>query len=252
MDSAKKAWHIFEPPINQKTGESYGKTSKVYQQALFEQSENSKGKLIDADDYRLAENMVTELLSGDELASHEIRWLLQMGSAEQSHFMDYQGYGFKYRTDLKTKFKIADWKTAGEIEEAKPEHFSKTIVKYNYHISAAMYQFFEHEMTGIWKPFFWIVQEKIAPYGFTIQDSSDWSWEFKKDGNDLIPIPKIGAVLFIKLMEEYIWCNENKIWPSYSIFIRPDYKGHRIGIPEVSGWYKSQYGEFNFYNYKKD
>jgi hypothetical protein len=250
VDKTKESWHIFEPPINQKTMESYGKTSKVYQQALIDQQETAQGKLIDANDYKIALDMVNELLSGDDMISSEIRWLLEMGQAEQSHFIEYLGYGFKYRTDLKTKFKIIDWKTVASIEDPKPEHFSRTIEKYNYHISAAMYQFLEHELTGIWKPFFWVVQEKEPPYSFTILDSSEWSWEIKKDGDDILVLPKIGAILFLKLMDQYIWCNENKSWPGYSVFIRPDFKGHRIGIPEVPGWYKGQYGELNFYNRK--
>jgi hypothetical protein len=218
---------------------------------LAEQEANAHGKLTDADDFRQSLEMVNELLSGDDMISNEIRWLLEMGQAEQSHFIDYLGYGFKYRTDLKTKYKMIDWKTVAQLGDAKQENFSHIIVKYGYHISAAMYQFFEHELTGIWKPFFWVVQEKEPPYGFTILDSSDWSWEFKREPDgELLVIPKIGAMIFIKLMDQYIWCNENKRYPSYSVFIKPDFRGHRIGVPEAPGWYKNQYGEMTFYNNK--
>ena len=58
--------------------------------------------------------------------------------------------------------------------------------------------------------------------------------------------PRTGAMAFIKLMEKYILCQEAQYWEGYSIFIQPDWKNYRIGIPEVPGWVKNE--DFNFFN----
>ena len=244
-EAVKDIWRVFEPPINPKTNEPFGKYTKAYAETLADQGRGVN--LIDSEDEILAKAMINELLHGDELISHEIRWLLDIGQAEQSHFVEYLGHGFKYRTDLKTEGKIIDWKTTTE-EFPKVDKFPQVITKYHYDISAAMYQFFEHEITGIWKPFYWVVQEKEPPHSFTILDSKEWTWEIRQDRGEQIIIPKIGGLLFLKLMDQYIHCIEKDFWPGYSIFIKPDFRGHRIGVPEVPGWYKGQMGDLTFYN----
>ena len=76
-----------------------------------------------------------------------------------------------------------------------------------------------------------------------IQDSREWTWEILPSGE---VIPKIGAMMFIKLLEQYIICKENDYYPGYSVFVEPNWKGERIGVPRVPGWYRTS--EFNFYN----
>ena len=235
-------WKVFAPPINQRTGKPYGIDSQAWQGEYALQLEDADGKeLCSQAEVDLASRMVNALYRNPHLTK-DVELLIKHGKAEQSHFTYYQGAGFKYRTDLKTATKIADWKST-TLEHPKVDHFHKSIIKFGYHISAAMYQFFEHQITSEWKKFFWIVQEKEPPNDFTILDSENWTWKINNDGTIE---PKIGALMFLKLMEQHILCTEKNEYPGYSIFIQPDWKGHRIGFPEVPGWYVKQM--FDFFN----
>jgi len=239
----EKAWAIFEPPVNPRTQQPFGATSQAYIDAYQQASIDADGReLYSQVEINKAKAMIEELLEGSKHLSSNIKRFIQNGKAEQSHFLTYQGQGFKYRTDLKTRKIILDWKTT-TLEIPKIEHFPKQIIKLGYHISAAMYQFFEHELTDQWRKFYWVVQEKEPPYDFTILDSSEWTWYVHPDGEIE---PKIGALEFIKLMEQHILCEEDQEWPGYSIFIQPDWKGYRIGKPGIPGYYKQR--EFGFYN----
>jgi len=237
-------WVSFdEPPINQRTGKPYGSDSQVFQDALNEfMAFNPDQSIAPANVLENVNNMVNEILSGNDVVSRDILYLIKTGKAEQSHFCEYQGGLFKYRTDLKTARKIIDWK---KTTLEKPKYFDKVIIEYGYHISAAMYQFFEHQITGKWKKFFWVVQENEPPYDYMIHDSSQWTWEILPGGEVL---PKIGALAFIKLMEQYLICLERNDFPGYSVFIQPDWKKHRIASVDVPGWFQKQ-NDFQFYNY---
>ena len=242
-DQFNLVWSEFNPPINEKTGAPYGPASARYQDAYAEQCQ-AKGvtDLCSKEEIQQVEDMARELRDGSRHLSHIINQFIKNGKAEQSHFLHYQGQGFKYRTDLKTNKIILDWKTT-QLEFPKVEQFSRQIIKFRYDISAAMYQFFEFELTGKWRKFYWVVQEKEPPYDFTVLDSSEWTWNVHPSG-EVVPGP--GAHDFIKLMEQHILCEELQDWSGYSIFIKPDWKNYRIGIPEVPGWVKQQ--DFNFFN----
>lgn len=241
-----KKWAVFDPPINPKTNQPYGAATKKFLDE-FELQKLDKGvdDLCGKNEMNEAKAMIQELLAGNNHLSHIIKQFLKNGKAEQSHFLQYQGIGFKYRTDLKTRKIILDWKTT-TLENPKVEHFPRQIIKFGYHVSAAMYQFFEHELTGHWRKFYWVVQEKEPPYDFTILDANEWTWKVNPSGEIEMGV---GALEFIRLLEQHILCEENQEWPGYSIFIQPDWKNYRIGIPEVPGYYKNR--DFNFYNDQK-
>ena len=124
----------------------------------------------------------------------------------------------------------------------------KQIEKYGYHISAAMYQFFDHLVTGKWRNFYWVFQEKAPPFDFLIVSAANWAFDIHPDGKEQIAIPNVGAILFIKLMEQYILCTEKNEYPGYSIFVREDWLKHRIYVPKVPGWYEYQASLKTFYN----
>ncbi len=238
-----KDWGTFEPPINSKTGNPYGPDTKICKEALeIQRAAKGVKDLCSKQEMEIINTMMHELRGGNPHLSHIINRFIKNGKAEQSHFCHYQGQGFKYRTDLKTQKAILDWKTT-TLEYPKVDNFPKQIINLGYHISAAMYQFFDHLLTGKWRKFYWIVQEKEPPYDFTILDSSEWTWKVYP-GGEIQPGP--GAMEFIKLLEKHIICMENNEFEGYSIFIPPDWKGYRIGIPEVPGWYKQR--DFTFWN----
>jgi|GEM_PF-409559 len=244
-DESEWGWISFDqPPINPKTGQPYGENTQAYQTELSMFTRENPGKQI-CPGYmlQLAQDMVGELLNGSRELSTDIRQLIKIGKAEQSHFLEYQDGLFKYRTDLKTAKKLIDWKKT-RLECPRFDQFHKIIIEYGYHISAAMYQFFEHEITGVWKKFYWVAQENEPPFDFMILDSSEWTWEIGRGGE---VIPKAGALEFIKLLEQHLLCLEENYWPGYSVFCPPDWKGHRIGVPEVPGWYQKQ-SSYSFYH----
>lgn len=245
-DNRAFPWISFNnPPINSKTGNPYGNDTQTYQYALMEFQHANPGKKIGPVNFITnVRDMVGGLLYGDPDLSPDIKKLIKDGKAEQSHFLEHQGGLWKYRTDLKTAKKIIDWKKT-TLENPKVENFPSQIIEYGYHISAAMYQYFEFILTGVWKKFFWVVQENEAPYDFMILDASEWTWGDTSDPEAIVP--KIGGQVFLKLMEQRLWCLENNQYPGYSVFIKPDWKGHRIGVPEVPGWFLKQ-NDFNFFN----
>ena len=238
-------WIAFDkPPINPRTGKPFGEDSKVYLEALAEFRDDNPGKFIGpANMIRTARSMVAELMGGNSHLSSDIRHLVDIGRAEQSHFCEFEDGRYKYRTDLKTKNKIIDWKKT-HFECPKPENFERVIVDFGYHISAAMYQFFEHLITGRWKRFYWVVQENVPPYDFNIIDASPWA--FEPLGKDDVKL-NAGASIFLRLIEQHQYCLRNDLWPGYSIFTEPDWKGKRIAKSKVPGWYENKV-KTTFYN----
>ena len=246
IDNYKKNWHIFEPPVNEKTRLPYGATSQAYL-AAYNQANVEAGSrdLCSQDDVNTAMAMIGELIDKNSHLSKDIRFLLKVGKAEISHFCNYEGQGFKFRTDLKTGSKIVDWKSC-PLGSAHPAEVDRTISKYNYHISAAFYQFFDFCITGQWRSFYWVFQEKEPPYDFIIESADNWAFEISKDDNgNQIALPKIGATMFLKMLDIYIECRDKNNYPGYSAYIKPGFRDQRIHSSTPPGWYRNQL--LNFY-----
>jgi len=242
MSGFERDYFIFAPPKNPSTGNPYGFGTKAYNETIESESASNAGKLPCSEgEKQIAESMIDELLNGNPHLSPTVRYLIKIGQAEQSHFTEYQGQKFKYRTDLKTAKKLVDWKKT-KFESPKPDKWEREIIKYNYHISAAFYQFFEFLLTGIWKEFFWIAQESEPPFDFLIHNASGWTYNI--DHSDGAIEMNTGAIQMNRLLEYWIICSERKQWSGYSIFLQPDWKGQRIGYPSVPGWYEKQTIDF--------
>ena len=235
------AWAVFEPPINLKTGKPYGYDSQAFTGAYAEFQMLNPGKEIcSQSEIDLAEKMIKELRFGNKHLSADINFMIKHGHAERSHFVEYQGAFFKFRTDLETPSKIVDWKTC-QFEVPKPENWSKQVVKMGYDISAAFYQFFCFISTGIWKPFYWVAQEKEPPFDFNIIDASNWAYEVNLKTQEVIP--HTGALKFRKLLDAYMECYHKDDWPGYSVFTLPQiYQGKekRIATAPVPGYESSK------------
>lgn len=245
LEKYKRHWHIFEPPINKTTGNAYGPTTNAYQDAVALALQKNPGKeLCASTDVERAEIMINELLKGNPHLSPDINFLIKKGKAEISSFCQYQGHKFKYRSDLETISKIIDWKTLPQ-GAAHPNEVHRQIIKFNYHFKAAFYQFFHHEITGRWKSFYWVFQEKEPPFDFIIESADNWAFEIEVDFNGhQIAHPKTGALLFMKVLEQYIYCRENDYYPGYSSMIQPGFKDQRIHESKVPGWYQNQILEY--------
>ncbi len=243
LSGFENEYFIFNPPKNPSTGEYYGFNSKAYQVAREFAIKENEGKLPCSEaEKHTAQSMIDELLNGNPHLSRTVKHLIEIGSAEQSHFLEYQGQKFKYRPDLKTTKKIIDWKKT-RIEYPKPEKWNREIIKYGYHISAAFYQFFEFLLTGKWKDFYWIAQEDEPPYDFLIHSAAEWTYNIDHSGRQIVEM-NTGALMLTKLLDYWILYCERDQWPGYSIFLQPDWKNQRISYPSVPGWYQQQMFEF--------
>lgn len=235
---------VFAPPVNEKTGKPYGYNTKAWTEEYEAQVAANPGKEVcTTEEVDMATRMIDQILSGNSQKSRDILHLIKHGEAETSHFVEYEGMRYKYRTDLKTIKKIVDWKTV-PLGVAHPDEFPRQIKNYGYHISAAMYQFFERLVTGKWKKFYWVVQEKEPPYDFMIHDSSEWTWNIIKDDDEYVE-PRLGAQIFMMLCEMHSHCTNIQQWPGYEIYVEPDWKKHRIAMPEVPNYLKMKM--FNYY-----
>lgn len=251
LDHWRSKLLVFEPPINPKTNCPYGRDTQKYNTALLEaQAENPGKTLTNKTAVQLVETMVWELLNNCRETSRQIQQIISWRStrAEVSHFVEYQGCKFKYRPDVETKKKIIDWKTLA-VDDLHEDTVNKTILKFGYHISAAFYQFFEHVRTGKWKEFYWVMQQKSAPYDAIMVSADQWAFSWEPDST----LPDggmvhmgVGANIFMKLLNQHIWCMQHDDFDGAQIFIQPGFRGRRILTPEPPGYVKNEI--FNFFN----
>lgn len=244
LDKWRNSLLIFQPPINERTGCPYGRDTQKYKDALAESMVANPGKtLTSSSDVQLVETMVYELLNCCRETSKQIKQILsfKQTKAEVSHFVEYKGCKFKYRPDVETAKKIIDWKTVA-VDDLHEDTVNRIITKFHYGISAAFYQFMEHERTGVWKEFYWVMQQKSAPYDAVFVSAANWAYHME-DG-----IVKMGAsaLLFAKLLEQHIFCTQNNDFDGAQVFIQPGFKGRRIMIPDTPSFEKNRL--FNFYN----
>lgn len=223
---------VFEPPINEKTGQPYGSTTKAYATAYDEFLKANEGKTIVSDDERQSVvDMVTSLLDDGSSTSRQVAKLLKWGKPEVSHFVEYEGCKFKYRPDLETKRKIVDWKTSS-TDDLSERSINSIIAKFGYDVSAAFYLFMEHLRTGVWKQFFWVFVSKSAPFDCVMVDASEWTYKY----DDGAILPQVGAIKMQALLDLHIKCTRNKVWPGAEIFIPKSDNGLRIMTPIPPTW----------------
>lgn len=231
---------VFIPPSNKKTGKPYGATSQKYKDAIA-----------------LVENPMSEKqyeavkITAKELLSHEhngeiIRHIIKHGSPEKSFFYEDEetGMKMKYRPDNFTYSKMFDYKSANDVSF---DGIQKAIENYGYGFSAAMYQWIEHERTGVWKRFYWIFIENKAPYDSVIVDASPYAFTIEDDDmGGKISIPGIDALSFMAIKSIHIQCIEDNKFPGVSSMVQPNYQKQRILKLEPRVFYKNK--TIDFYN----
>lgn len=241
IDGIYDEFFVFDAPVNPKTGEPYGATTKAYKEAYQEQIEMSGGKTpCSQEEIDTANKMVTALLNDCGQTSEIVNYLLQIGTPEVSFFAEYEGAKFKFRTDLKTRNKIVDWKSCA-LDDLHPDTIAKQISKMNYGFSAAFYQFFNHQVTGEWNEFLWVFQQKSAPYDAVIVSASDWAYSVDWDGN-VIKGPS--AIEFENILEKHIKCTDADYYPGAECMIEPT-NGYRIMYSTLPNYKRNSI--INFY-----
>lgn len=241
LEGVYDEFFVFEAPINPKTGEPYGATTKAYKEEYQLQIENSGGKTpCSQEEIETAKRMITELLGNCGQTSDIVNYLLQIGTPEVSFFTEYEGCKFKFRTDLKTRNKIVDWKSCA-LDDLHPDTIAKQISKMNYGFSAAFYQFFNHQITGEWNEFLWVFQQKSAPYDAVIVSAGDWAYQVDWDGQ-VIKGPS--AIEFENILAKHIECAKEDYYPGAESMIIPT-NGYRIMYSTLPNYKRNSV--INFY-----
>lgn len=216
---------VFEPPKNDKTGLPYGTTTKAYATAYEAFLQANERKLIaNQAEVDAVEAMARSLLFGSGATSEQVRKLLRWGKPEVSHFIEYEGCGFKWRPDIETPRKIVDWKTVA-TDDLSEESINRIILKYGYHISAAFYQFFTHEQTGVWKQFILVLVSKTPPHDCVMVDMANYCFSYDRRSDSVKAYA--GAMEFMELLQTHIQCVERNEWPGVEASV-PDDNGVRV------------------------
>lgn len=245
---------LFDAPVNPTTGSPYGMNTKKYTEVRDEVLLKNPGRMLMTQAaLDTIESMAKHLRFGSRENSKDIQVLLKWGSAERSYFCEYEGAYFKFRTDLSTGKKIVDWKTISS-EDLHEETIRRQIFNYGYDISAAFYQFFNKIITGKWKEFYWVFQQKTPPYDFVIVDSQPFTFEFANElingkREKIVTNTHVGARKMISLVEQHIHCVEEDYWPGAAVFIQEgvigSVKGKRIMDCDIPVYLQK---DLTFYN----
>lgn len=233
---------VFEPPINEKTGQPYGAATKAYKEAHEEFLQANNGKPIATEeDIELIRNMTLSLLCGCGATSEQVRKLLKWVKAtEVSYFYETSdGIKLKVRPDMLTGNKLIDWKTIA-TDDLGEDSITKQIIKYRYDVSLSMYQFVLHEITGKWYRPYLVFVSKTAPYDSVICDISEWCYNYDVEYG--IVTPGVGAMEFKRLLDLHTECVRNNEWPGIEYAIPQDGKT-KIMKPEVPYYFGRKYFE---------
>lgn len=237
---------VFVPPINEKTGQPYGSTTKAYSAAYEAFMQANEGKLMaSTEELSLVQKMYQSLLLDSGATSEQVRKALRYGKPEVSHFVEYEGCKFKFRPDLTTRYKrrgwqcadLYDWKTVA-TDDLSEESINRIILKYGYHISASHYQFFYHEQTGIWPGFILVLVSKVAPHDCVMVDMCNYGYRYYPDIDMVVPGP--GAMEFKKLLDLHIKCTKENHWPGAEQAI-PDNNGVRVLEIQPPNYYSRKF-----------
>lgn len=198
-------WNVFEPPIHlsgKYMGQTYGKDSDIYQNALS-QIKNP----ISCEDMELI-NDIWEMILKSDYAWFIQKEVLSKGFSEPSIFVD-SLHKYKIRHDVVNDKYIFDYKSIDKRNWSTSK-LQSIIIEYGYDISGSMYQYFEHQRTGIWKPFIIIWLMKDPPFDILISDISQYC--FEDIGNGEV-IANSGANVFMKLKDQHETCQLLDKWP---------------------------------------
>lgn len=179
---------VSDGPINEKTGQPYGSTTKAYLEWKYAQDR----EIISTSDYgELAK------LSAGVQNNNNAKELLSSGVAEAVIRTDYCGIPCQIRLDwFNPEHGIIDLKTTAELK-----YFESDAKKYNYIRQMAFYQQVLKQVTGELFPVFLIAIEKQEPYACGV-------WSITQDALDC----------YIQSNERYIErlkeCIANSVWPT--------------------------------------
>lgn len=242
---------IFEAPINSKTGQPYGTTTKAYQEAYQEwlSSDLVAGKTI----ITVADKEFISKTANAALENDIVRKMIKSGKPDDNlmrgpeisfFFKGETPQGnellLKCRPDLLTNKRCIDWKTTSS-KSLTADEIGRIIYSFGYDISSCFYQYILWKLTGKFYEFFWVFisveSNDCAVAGssniaFTcIQDLETFEQDTEK-----VCVFNPGVMRFRELLNLHIHCIDTDEWPGSEIFIEPDPAGIRIIEPELPAW----------------
>lgn len=226
---------VFDPPLNEKTGQPYGATTKAYSEAYGKFLTENSGKTIATAAVRdKVCDMVTSLFEKCGETSEQVKKLAKWSrELETSYFFETEeGTKLKVRPDLLTGTKLIDWKTCSCILDE--ESIVRQIVKYRYDVSLAMYQWVLHQMTGTWYQPYLVFVSKVEPCEAVMVDMSLWCYNHY--GDEDIVIPCIGALEFQRLLDLHTECIKKEEWPGVECLLKES-EGVKVMKPEPPVWF---------------
>ena len=224
----EKKFVIPEPLVNPRTGKPYGADTQKYQDYLAALKADNPGReLLSRENYDSICAMADSLLRGCGATSEQVGKLLRWGAPEVSVFLTTEdGVRLKVRPDLLTPNMIIDWKTfAGE--DLTEDSINRAILRYGYHISAAMYQWVCEKIYRRWFPFILVFIQKRPPYDCVMVDMGAYGYRYDAEWDILQRGP--GAVEFENLLKLHSECLATNDWPGAETFI----EGDRYRIMEI-------------------
>lgn len=230
---------VFEPPVNERTGQPYGNTTKAFTSAYDEFMQANSGKLIASrDELSQVSAMLRSLLVDSGATSAQVRKLLRWGKAEVSYFYETEdGVKLKIRPDLLSRSDLVDWKTCA-LDSLDEESIARQIIRYRYDISLSMYQWVLHEINKKWYRPLLVFIQKQPPFDAIICDVSDWCFSYDKV-YDLVTMG-CGALEFKRLLALHTACVKSNSWPGAENAIEAEGNA-RIMKPSIPAYFDMKY-----------
>ena len=232
----------FDAPINPKTNQPYGATTKAYAEAYQQFLADNEGKtVVNALDSDLAADMAYSLLNDCGTTSEQVRKLLKWTKAtEVSYFYeDDNEIKIKIRPDhLTNGYKLVDWKSCS-LKSLDEDSIAKQIIQYRYDVSLSQYQYVLNKMEGKWYTPFLVFVSKIPPYESVICDMSEWCYSYNKEFD--IVTPGVGALEFSRLLQLHTECVKANEWPGIEHTLSES--DNKIMNPAVPYWFGRKYFE---------
>lgn len=161
------------------------------------------------------------------------RYLVEKSQVEISAYGIIDGVLCKGRFDMLIEKKrwIADLKT---VRDASYLGFQGYLKDFDGHLQPAQYTQLAEQYLGDGMPwkFFWIAQEKIPPYAVGIYQAS-------------AQLIAVGAHELGLLLAEHKFCEENKQYDGYEVFVDNEFGIREIDFPHYA------IKDYQFYNKKK-
>jgi len=160
--------------------------------------------------------------------------LIRKGVAELSHMVEIENKFGKFKTKIRPDYLKIEKGVCVDLKtttDASVKGFTRSAVEYDYHIQAALYSDMLEATYGRSFKFFFLAQEKTAPYAFNIFSASP---QFIGQGR----------YEYENLMLLWDYCIKNGKYPGYQVWCENQYGVNELSLPGYA------VNEINFYKHK--